>query len=293
MGTISAQKKNAKIPQKAFWIKSATTHNLTVGGVWDIPGRPKTLKNGMNLAVWELGNSSKDIDRMYTLVPVSKDYYRIIVGKVAKGENISNRYGVDILGNKLEKGSNVGIWKSHGKSNQQFKFFHLGNGAFKIYTKNGKVLSLANGSSKNGSSIQIWPDANRNSKIWYLIDPVTKKTFIPKLTTPKLPTPKYPTFFKDNKDVTFIYRSAGSEYLYKGTAKITDITGNTTTLSTTSTGISPYDGKEETVTNVIKIEYINGIYYTGPKSHRYVGKFYNDGKQLTLSNDGGYTFSLP
>ena len=160
---------------KQFIIQSAMNYNKDNGGYWDIPGKPNSISKGSNIQVWAL---DAGIDRKFTLLNNGDNgYYEITVGNTKNSR-------IDIDNGNSANGTNVKVWDSNNGTAQRFAFEHLGNGRFKIFDKNGKIICLANRSNKNGSNVHIWDNHNGAFTEWYLIDPTTKKAFVPK------PTPK-------------------------------------------------------------------------------------------------------
>jgi len=155
---------------RQFLIQSAMDYGRDYGGYWDIPGTPQMINKGSNIQVWDLDGGS---DRKFTLVNSSEQgYYEIYVADT-KGSR------VDVAGGKSNDGTNVGVWEVNNGTAQRFLFQHLGNGRFKIFDRNGKVICLASRSNKNGSNIHIWGNHDGVWVEWYLIDAQTKTVFVP------------------------------------------------------------------------------------------------------------------
>ncbi len=169
--------KSAKIPQKYFWIQSAMSIG-TPGGCWDVPGGPKVGKNGQNIICWNIDNGK---DRLFKFVqsPKYKGYYEI---HSALGVALDNQGGNK---NLQKNGNNIHLWTRHGGASQVFRVKHLGKGKIKIYNYRGYVVHLEGRKNTNGTNIKIWKDHKGKWMEWYLINPKTRKRFIPKTVIPK------------------------------------------------------------------------------------------------------------
>lgn len=180
-GSAIAQPVASEMPINGkFYIQSAMNYGRDNGGYWDTPGSPlaNDIKNGVNILVWDLADAS-NVDRVYKIAKSPETgYYEIVVGDFYTNKNCV----VDVAGGNSKDGTNVDVWDSFGGANQRFLFHHLGNGRFKIYDKNGKIITLANRSSSNGSNVHIWGDHDGIWNEWYLIDKSTKQPFIPSAT---------------------------------------------------------------------------------------------------------------
>ncbi|HRX31645.1 MAG TPA: RICIN domain-containing protein [Tenuifilaceae bacterium] len=179
-GTLYAQP-ITKLPDYQWYhIQSAMNYGRNNGGYWDIPGNAVRSESGNNIQVWDLDGGG---DRLFCPTsPDAKGYYNIIVQN-------NPHLNVDVAGGKAKNGTNVGLWNANPGENQRFLFRHMGNGRFKIYDKNGKVITLANRSSDNGSNVQIWDDQDGVWTEWYLINNKTNKAFIPTETFQVAETP--------------------------------------------------------------------------------------------------------
>ncbi|MFO8022983.1 MAG: RICIN domain-containing protein [Perlabentimonas sp.] len=167
--------KAANMPNgKKFYIQSAMNYGSNNGGYWDIPGvfQPNNpIKKGANIQVWNLDPHH---DRQFTLVSSSiNGYYEIQIGYTRSSR-------VDIDNGRADNGTNVKVWERNGNDAQKFKFHHLGNGRFKIYDRNGKILCLKGRKNSNGTNVHIWNDHDGSSVEWYLIDVDTKRAYIPR-----------------------------------------------------------------------------------------------------------------
>jgi len=158
-----------------YYIQSALNYGKNSFGCWDIRGKDLSFKNGQNLIVWQL--SDKQADRKFKLSYIQESgakYWYIISPEYTKG------WGrIDVAGCGNSNGTNIQVYERNNSSAQKFWFKHLGNGRFKIYNVNGKVLCLDYQKSDNGTNIHLWDDQNVRSTEWYLIDVNTNQAYIP------------------------------------------------------------------------------------------------------------------
>ncbi len=157
---------------KKFLIQSAISYNRNNEGFWERQGGGSSVNKGDNIRIWTLDGAET---KRFTLVESSqKGYYEIICGP-------NTGYRVDVSGGKLsQNGTNIQIYTKNGTESQKFLFRHLGNGKYKIFTKEGLIVNLKTaGSSNNGNNIQIWKDHDAIHNEWYILDAVTKKPIIP------------------------------------------------------------------------------------------------------------------
>ncbi len=281
--SLFAQDASILFERKPYYIQSALNYGKNNGGYWDIPGHPQKVTKGMNVQVWELDT---DKDRKFYMFPSDKEgYYEICPGW-------STKVRLDISGGKpnmKKNGANIAAWTKNDADWQKFRFKHLGNGKFRIYTTSGMALCLNNRNSKNGSNVHIWADHEGPWMDWYLIDTETKKPFIPKTLKPF--DLSKPDFFIRNKDKIFKFRSdlafgSGS----KGTAKVLSINGDKIKLHIESTGTDMQTGKPRKNSYDYELNYKNdGFYWHGdwnvPENSRGKSKIYPDGK-MTLDLSG-------
>lgn len=255
-GTILfAQEMTKLYESRPYYIQSAMNFGVDYGGYWDLPGYPKTITKGMNLAVYTYEENK---DRKFYMVPSNIEGYYEIKPGWEKGIRL------DIEGGNPKmktNGANVHTWEKHGGDWQKFRFKHLGNGKFKIYTTIGMVVCLAGRKNANGTNVHIWEDHDGAWMEWYLIDTHTKKPFIPKYVEPY--SASSPDFFKRNKNKTFAYKVHGMTGLREGTAKVIEITNSTVKLTVTTTGTNPMNGKVETTTREMTLNFKNGKYKNG------------------------------
>ncbi len=162
------------IPQKEFWIQSAMSHGTT-GGCLDVPGHPTTGQKGQNIKIWDIDDGA---DRKFKLVPSKnyKGYYEI-------QNALSGGMTLDVSqATTHTKGANIQLWERNNSKAQQFLFKHLGNGKFKILTVDNYPICLKGKNKANGTNVHIWEPHDGAWTEWYLIDPVTKATFVPTQT---------------------------------------------------------------------------------------------------------------
>jgi len=283
--TLSAQDATVLYDRKPYYIQSAMNFGQNDGGFWDIPGSPQKIDKRMNIQVWGLENDKSKDRKYYMLATDQEGYYEINPGW-------EKDIRIDISGGEKSvktNGANIATWTKNGKDWQKFRFKHLGNGRFKIYTTAGMVICLDGRKNTNGTNVHIWADHDGPWMEWYLIDTETNQPFIPQ------ESPAYaknsPAFFEQNKDKTFKYIiSLAFVAGKKGTAKVTSITGNDVTLSVTAEGENPMNGQMETKTFEMKLKHKDGKYVNGDWDCMECGqgevKIYPDGRQvLELSGE--------
>lgn len=160
-------------PNKKYLIQSAMNRGKDAGGYWDLPGDNNNIKKGQNIQIWEYNNG---IDRQFAFKKTSQEgYYEIAVG------NMSNAR-VDIEGGKSGNGTNIQIWEANGSTAQRFRLKHMGEGRFKIYDVNGKIMCNKSKSNANGTNVHLWDDHDGPWTEWVLIDVTTGTAFIPQNT---------------------------------------------------------------------------------------------------------------
>jgi hypothetical protein len=234
---------------KGFWIQSAMNYQKDNGGCWDIPGSPEKIEQGANIQVWNIDEGK---DRKFFL-KTTEDFgvYQIIP---------ADRNGttmLDVAGgeeNFKKNGANIATWRMNGRDWQKFKFVHLGNGEFKIYTLSDMVICLDGRNNANGTNVHIWEDHDGDWMTWYLIDPETKKAWIPEA--------QEPIFFTEN-NLSYTYQSHSLKF--EGMVSNVDYSGNTIniTIDGHESGRNPGTGQmvDEDKTINRKVYFKNGIYY--------------------------------
>ncbi|MFO7885121.1 MAG: RICIN domain-containing protein [Desulfobacteraceae bacterium] len=181
--TLEAQDPTEMPEGKFFYIRSVMDSGNGNLGFWDVPGTmapnpepsERKIQRGKNIQVYARDNGH---DRKFLFHSASDGFYEIQVG-------LSNNSRIDIDNAGTENGTNVKVWDRNGSQAQQFKFHHLGNGRFKIYDRNGKILCLAGRSNNNRSNVHIWEDHGGDWTEWYLYDVATKQAFVPEASKPK------------------------------------------------------------------------------------------------------------
>lgn len=164
------KEKSLAIEGKKFIIQSAQNYKKNNEGVWDCPGSDDPVKDGMNLGVWE---SDGGRDQIFVVKRGSvKGFYKL-------SPSHDTNYCVDVNDGKSENGTTLALWKDNNLGRKNFRFKHLGGGRFKIISYNGAVVTLEGRSSKNGSDVRVWEDQNGKWMEWYLLDPTTRKAYIP------------------------------------------------------------------------------------------------------------------
>ncbi len=168
--TIAQNSASVMVTGKKFFIQSAMNYGRDNGGFLDIPGTPTLINKGSNIQVWNLDNGE---DRKFTFINSNEvGYYEIVIGNTQDSR-------MDVDKGSTKNGTNVHVWEKNSGNTQKFTFSHLGNGRFKILDRNGKIVTLNNRASSNGSNVQIWDNQDGVWAEWYIVDPDTKKAFIP------------------------------------------------------------------------------------------------------------------
>lgn len=163
-----AQYANDLIPKnEPFFFQSANDYGKRNFGYWDIPGGEENIREKAPLKVWEL--SEKNRDRKYVIENSEKSgYVKIHIEGVAAY--------VDIVNAENKNGAKLQIYKPNNSSAQNFSFMYMGNGRFKIFNENGKMITVNGRSSDNGSEIQMWDNHDGSWSEWYLISAVDYRT---------------------------------------------------------------------------------------------------------------------
>lgn len=236
---------------KGFWIQSSMNYQKDDGGYWDIPGRPEKIEQGSNIQVYDIDDGK---DRLFYLKTTEKKgVYQIIPG------DRNNSIMLHISGgeeNIKKNGANIETYRMTGRDWQKFRFKHLGNGEFKIYTLEDMVICLAGRKNANGTNVHTWEDHEGEWMTWYLIDPETKEAWNPENQAQE------PVFFTEN-DLTY----SQTNHSLKFEGKVTNVDFNNNLLKITikghEKGRNPGTGqmvdKEKTIEKEIFFQ--NGIYY--------------------------------
>ncbi|MDA3912332.1 MAG: RICIN domain-containing protein [Bacteroidales bacterium] len=237
--------------RKGFWIQSAMNYQKDNGGYWDIPGTPEKIEQRANIQVWNIDDGK---DREFFLKTCEEfGVYQIVPG------DRNGTIMLDVAGgeeNFKKNGANIATWRMNGRDWQKFKFVHLGNGEFKIHTLSDMVICLAGRKNANGTNVHIWEDHDGDWMTWYLIDPETKKAWIPEEQAQE------PTFFIENN---LTYESNIHSLKFEGTVTNVDYTDNLIkiTIDGHESGRNPGNGQlvDQDKTVEQEIFFSNGIYY--------------------------------
>ncbi|MFO8087104.1 MAG: hypothetical protein R6T91_04750 [Bacteroidales bacterium] len=179
--------------------------------------------------------------------------YQIIPG------DRNNRTMLHISGgeeNIKKNGANIETYRMIGRDWQKFRFKHLGNGEFKIYTLDDMVICLADRNNANRSNVHIWEDHEGDWMTWYLIDPETKEAWNPENQ------PQEPVFFTENE---LTYSQINHSLKFEGEVTNVDFSDNLLkiTIKGHEKGRNPGTGQmvdqEKTIEKEIFFD--NGIYY--------------------------------
>lgn len=161
-----------KVADQRYVIQSAISYGRNNKGFWDLTGDGKSVvKNGANIKIWAM--QQNDWDRNYKFVKKPESHYYQMV-------STNPNLVVDLSGGKTHNESNIQLWEKNGSVAQDFYLKHLGNGRFKIYHRSGKIVVLKNSTDDNGNNIHLWEDHDKIQCEWYLLDPNTKRVYIPK-----------------------------------------------------------------------------------------------------------------
>jgi hypothetical protein len=157
---------------RTFIIQSALRYGVNQGAYWDFSGVGNVGKD-KRLQIWDLDNGA---DRKFRFIRSSSPGFY----EIAPASNRNMR--IDVAGgdsHMANNGNKLVTWDRNGHKCQQFKFVHLGDGRFKIYTHAGHAICTDGRHSGNGTKVNIWADHNGAWMEWYLIDPATNRRFIP------------------------------------------------------------------------------------------------------------------
>jgi len=136
-----------------------------------VPGT-NTPVSGNNIQLW--GLTDRNPDRKFRISTSNNDlsYYNICV---ADNPNLN----IDVAGGNKANGTNIQLWERNNSTAQDFVFYHLGGGKYKIIAQNGRVICANGRESKNGTNVNIWEEHDGAWTEWYLIDCETNAPFIP------------------------------------------------------------------------------------------------------------------
>lgn len=158
---------------KYFWIQSVQEAGKTPNGCWDVPGHPAGIKEGeiQNIQVWGIDN---DPDRLFKFDEQDENEYKIIPkhGEADCCMRIEN--------NSRKNGTSIVIAEEDNDEElETFVLNYKGNGIWRIKSLAGRIVCLAARSSANGSNVHMWDEHPGTWTEWCLIDPMTRKVFIP------------------------------------------------------------------------------------------------------------------
>ncbi|MGL4369970.1 MAG: RICIN domain-containing protein, partial [Spirochaetota bacterium] len=137
-------------------------------GVWDQPGYPVDYVRGSKLSTYFYEGKR---DQLYTFQADRDGWWHIIP---------QTGGAVTLEGNKDGNGVRLVIWDYDANAaNQKFLVQHQKSGKFKIFTKYGRAVTVANRSSVNDSAIQTWDNHDGAWMEWNFIDYSTKQAYIP------------------------------------------------------------------------------------------------------------------
>lgn len=168
-----------KVPKHWYFIQSAQEYEQSNKGYWDVPDFPKKIEANevQNIQVWEKDEFN---DRKYTFTSKGGNSYHI-----KPGHGHATHY-VKMEASFKKNGANIELQAVKGSNGsedifnrQLFSVKYVGAGRWKIYSDDGRVLSLENKSSKNGSNLQLWEDSKGAYNEWVFIEEVTGKAVYP------------------------------------------------------------------------------------------------------------------
>lgn len=165
-----AQTINDLIPRdESFYIQSALNYGHDKNGFWDIPGNSPILRERSRLIVTELlqpENDRKYAVRRSTVTGFIKIHIDGIAGFL------------DYIGRSDSNGVRLVFNRPSDAGNQDFTLRYTGYGRFKIYNRNGKVVTLENRSSDSGMTLILWDDNDGPWTEWVLISTTSGKPLL-------------------------------------------------------------------------------------------------------------------
>lgn len=158
---------NPPMNSKWYFIKSVAAGRKDAG-YWDQSGRPYRYKRGTKIKTWAKDKGFKN-DQLYQFVNAGGGYVYI---------RSANRMGyVDVEGGKNGNGTKIQIWDRNRSAAQKFRFKHMGDGKWKIYTYWGRIIATKGKKYSNGTTIHTWNDHNTDTAMWYFEDLRTGKNY--------------------------------------------------------------------------------------------------------------------
>ncbi len=161
---------------KTYYIQSAQTYGKSNKGYWDFPGTNPTYSKGQNLKVWAFENRPDRKFKFQYAGFINGIYYFTIAPEYTKRRGV-----IDVSGGKSADGTNIQVWDRNNTSSQKYYFKHVGNGRWKIYNQNGKIVCLQGKSSENGTNIHLWHDHTLPTTEWVFIDAETNVAYNPEV----------------------------------------------------------------------------------------------------------------
>lgn len=251
---------------KVFYVKSVQA-GKNLFGFWDQTGYPKKFKKGDILELYEHENQT---DHQYVVEKTSDGWYNIR----------SNNGGyIDVAAGGNVNGTKICIWEKNGSDNQKFRFKYLGDGRWKIYAKNGKVICTPR-KYDNGTQVHIWDDHDGAWMEWYFIGEDGKGY---------VPVAQKPDFFINNKK--FKYSESSLVGSTTGTAVVKSVKGDVIELEVKA--ISNMEGKKENLKFILKINFRNGQYTSGSPDYLCTGEVNPNDKIIVFSCDqSGFSLTV-
>jgi archaellum component FlaC len=169
---ISSQMAELKSPcfGEAYFIQSAQEYEKSNKAFWDIAGSKVIYEQGQKIQVWELSDNASD--RKYYIEPIENGFV-IITAALSPGTAY-----LDLSGNNSGNGTPMQLWDKNTSGAQKFKLKDMGDGRYKIFNANGKMLCLAGRSSDNGTALNLWDDHEGAFTEWVFISAKTNEKVI-------------------------------------------------------------------------------------------------------------------
>jgi len=166
--------KGEKVPDGIYYIQSAMSYGKSNKGFLEFPGKnPAWAKNGNAMDVWTKDDNPNK--KFYFQKRIKSPYYNIL-----SGEMKYRKFAIDCQGGKTSKGTVLQSNQENYVVSQLFYLKHLGNGVFKIYNADGKIVALkTNQNNENGNKVHLWDDHNSTTAQWVLINAKTGQKYVP------------------------------------------------------------------------------------------------------------------
>lgn len=142
-----------------YYIQSSISYSRTNSRFWSF-SKKEQFKDGVQMHNWNKGGN---IEIKLNKIGSCNGWYYVKM-------NGSESYLDYDIQNTNQAESKIKFCKQKKIRKQAFLFKHLGNGRYKIYTLNGKVVSLKDKSSKNGSFLLVNEDKSGFFNEWFLLD---------------------------------------------------------------------------------------------------------------------------